>query len=587
MSTIYAGVKLFVQQVTGMYFRKIHVVGVENMPMEGPTILCCNHANQFMDAMLVIAQCPRALSFCFAASSYNKPIVGYLAKKINVIPVYRPDDSKILGKGKINMISETEVLGEGTKFISDVKNNKNFKLGIHCLSIDKKYKLVVEKVIDETHIKVRSDPKIFEILQKEKNHNFFFIPKLDNSIMFRETTTKLHEGKAVCIFPEGTSHDQSHFLQIKAGVAYMALGAMADHGTKNIKLISCGLTYFNRDQFRSDLILEFGTPYNVPNEWGELFKINKKEAIERILQVVETQMKAVTLTAPTYKDYLSVVMSRNLYISNMDISPQNSNELAKRFSHVYENMKDDKDVKIIKKKIYKYMELLDNAGLEDVELQQINFNYTSFVIKTLISFILFHVYLLFSLAMITLTLPLVWFVRKLAEKERIKALEKNPNKFQAKDVVSSVKVTNFVKYLPLVGILWIILFGVFLNYYCYSFTHKKFSLLPIICVGTFLFLFYGYLSVLMVDKLFFYLETMKTRFIFFCFPKNIYRLKEMRKNLENEINDFVNFSISETEYENNRIIKLPEGQQNKAKRKGSGHSRATFKNNLKSFLNKF
>ena len=91
----------------------------------------------------------------------------------------------------------------------------------------------------------------------------------------------------------------------------------------------------------------------------------------------------------------------------------------------------------------------------------------------------------------------------------------------------------------------------------------------------------------MVDKLFFYLETMKTRFIFFCFPKNIYRLKEMRKNLENEINDFVNFSISETEYENNRIIKLPEGQQNKAKRKGSGHSRATFKNNLKSFLNKF
>ena len=181
MSTIYAGVKLFVQQVTGMYFRKIHVVGVENMPMEGPTILCCNHANQFMDAMLVIAQCPRALSFCFAASSYNKPIVGYLAKKINVIPVYRPDDSKILGKGKINMISETEVLGEGTKFISDVKNNKNFKLGIHCLSIDKKYKLVVEKVIDETHIKVRSDPKIFEILQKEKNHNFFFIPKLNNT----------------------------------------------------------------------------------------------------------------------------------------------------------------------------------------------------------------------------------------------------------------------------------------------------------------------------------------------------------------------------------------------------------------------
>ena len=176
----------------------------------------------------------------------------------------------------------------------------------------------------------------------------------------------------------------------------MALWAIADHGTKNIKLISCGLTYFNRDQFRSDLILEFGTPYNIPNEWGELFKINKKEALERILKVVETQMKRVTLTAPAYKDYLSIVMSRNLYIpTNMDISPQDSNELAKRFSDVYETMKDNKDIKIIKKKIFKYLELLDNAGLEDIELQQINFDYTSFVIRALISFILFHVYLLF------------------------------------------------------------------------------------------------------------------------------------------------------------------------------------------------
>ena len=50
--------------------------------------------------------------------------------------------------------------------------------------------------------------------------------------MFREAISKLHEGKAVCIFPEDTSHDQSNFLQIKGWVAYMALGAIADHGIK-------------------------------------------------------------------------------------------------------------------------------------------------------------------------------------------------------------------------------------------------------------------------------------------------------------------------------------------------------------------
>ena len=56
---------------------------------------------------------------------------------------------------------------------------------------------------------------------------------------------------------------------------------------------------------------------------GELFKINKKEAIERILKVVETQIKSVTLIPLTYKDYSSIFMSRNLYIpKNMDIAPK-------------------------------------------------------------------------------------------------------------------------------------------------------------------------------------------------------------------------------------------------------------------------
>ena len=56
---------------------------------------------------------------------------------------------------------------------------------------------------------------------------------------------------------------------------------------------------------------------------GELFKINKKDAIERILKVVKTQIKSVTLIPLTYKDYSSIFMSRNLYIpKNMDIAPK-------------------------------------------------------------------------------------------------------------------------------------------------------------------------------------------------------------------------------------------------------------------------
>ena len=37
---------------------------------------------------------------------------------------------------------------------------------------------------------------------------------------------KLKENKEICIFPKGTSHDNSHLIQLKPGVAYIALEAM-------------------------------------------------------------------------------------------------------------------------------------------------------------------------------------------------------------------------------------------------------------------------------------------------------------------------------------------------------------------------
>ena len=547
-SRVYTALKIFLRQVTGNYFRNIHVAGIENMPMEGPTILCCNHSNQFMDGMLIISQCPRPLSFCFAASSFNKPIVGYLAKKINVIPVYRAEDSKIQGKGNLIMTSDTDIQGFNTKFISDVKNNKNFNLGIHALLIQKKYKLIVEKVIDEEHIKVRSDPKVYENLKKGDKCNFYFIPKIDNSLMFRETCHKLKEGKAICIFPEGTSHDRTHLLQLKPGVAYIALEAMANHGVKNIKLLSCGFSYFSRDQFRSDLVLEFGIPFEIPESFGETFKVNKRQAIDLVLKIVETQMKSVILTAPTYKEYMFIKMLCNLYIpSNVELPAEKSTDLARRISYIYNQVRDSHKAKQIKIKVMKYMDPLEKLGIEDSDLKEKeHLEYNLLLLKFIFSFFLLIVNFLFTSPM----LPLALFVEKIGEKERQKALEKNPNKLEGKDVVSSVKVVTFVKYLPFVGIFWL-----FLCYYVINkWLDMKFTLLSIFFIGCITFMIYGYISINIIDSLRYLYESMKTTFYYFVVPKGIDNLKVMREKLVDEVNDFFDESIKDTQYENNRII---------------------------------
>ena len=557
-SWIYKSLKLFLRQVTGNYFRNIHVAGLENMPLSGPTILCCNHSNQFMDAMVLISQCPRPLSFCFAASSFNKPIVGYLAKKINVIPVNRAEDLKCNGKGKILMISDTDIKGFGTKFLSETKKNKNFKLGVHGLLVMKKYRFIVEKILDEENIKVRSDPYLYETINKEykdKKLNFQYIPKLDNSLMFKETTKKLHEGKAICIFPEGTSHDNTHLLKLKPGVAYIALEAMANYGVKNIKLISCGLSYFSRDEFRSDLILKFGIPLEIPQSLANTFKVNKKQAIDLVLKIVETQMRSVILTTPSYQDFMLIKMFRNLYVpSELELTPEESEDIARRISYVYDQEKDTKKAKQIKLNVENYMNPLEELGIEDKDLQEISLNYNLLWKQFLISLFMFLINLIFALPMLIIVLPFIYRMNRKVELERNKSIQKNPNKIKGNDVVSSVRVVTFVKYLPLIGIIWVNFCYIFVNIYLYSITKTKYHIINMIIVGIISFMFYGYLSINIVDYIKYYFKIMRTIFYYFLVPKGIQNLRNMRKQLVNEVSEFIDESIKNTQYENQGII---------------------------------
>ena len=557
MSWIYKALKIFLRQITGNYFRNIHVDHVENMPQEGPTILCCNHSNQFMDAMLLISHCPRPLSFCFAASSFSKPIVGYLAKKINVIPVNRAEDLKMNGRGKISMLSDIDIKGFGTKFISDANKNKNFKLGVHALLIMKKYRLMVEKVLDEENIKVRSDPKTFELIKKEykdKQLNYQLIPKLDNSLMFKETIKKLMEGKAICIFPEGTSHDNTHLLKLKPGVAYIALEAMANYGVKNIKLISCGLSYFSRDEFRSDLILKFGIPIEIPESLANTFKVNKKQAIDLLLKVVETQMKSIILTAPTYQEYMLIRMLRNLYVPNyMELPAEKSSDYARWISHIYNEKRDSNETKEIKAKVEKYMFSLEQLGIEDSDLMEISLNYSLLRKQFFFSLIIFLVNLIFLFPMLFISLPLLFWVHSTAEFERNKSVQKNPNKILGKDVVSSVKVVTFVKFLPLVGLTWVNICNYFVNYYLFPITKQKYAIINMIVIGVISFMFYGYLSINVVDYLKYHFKIMKTIFYYFIVPKGFENLRIMRKNLTKDVKEFFAKNIKNTQFENTNI----------------------------------
>jgi glycerol-3-phosphate O-acyltransferase/dihydroxyacetone phosphate acyltransferase len=200
----------------------------------------------------------------------------------------------------------------------------------------------------------------------------------------------------------------------------MSLGAMAEHNCKNVKIVPVGLNYFNREKFRSEVNIEFGKPFEVPSQWAEEFKTNKRDVTEKLLKEVESRMKAVTLIAPTIEELRAVLLLRKVYVpKTLKLSPTEVSELNKRFIKGYSMLKDVAECKEMLRQGTDYIREIDELGLEDKDVLNTEFEQKKMKRKFLLSVVIFFALLIFVTPMLLIVLPFIVYVRKVAEKERL------------------------------------------------------------------------------------------------------------------------------------------------------------------------
>ena len=84
---------LLFQLITNTFFRRIDVVGEENIPSEGPVIFAGNHPNALMDGWLLMARCGRwPLHFMANAKLWKYRLLGRLLNASGAVPVYRHEE---------------------------------------------------------------------------------------------------------------------------------------------------------------------------------------------------------------------------------------------------------------------------------------------------------------------------------------------------------------------------------------------------------------------------------------------------------------------------------------------------------------
>lgn len=75
-----------------IYFRRIEVAGLEHVPRDSPVIFVLNHPNALVDPCFLLCLTPRRVSFLAKAPLFRMPVLGYLVRALDSLPVYRSQD---------------------------------------------------------------------------------------------------------------------------------------------------------------------------------------------------------------------------------------------------------------------------------------------------------------------------------------------------------------------------------------------------------------------------------------------------------------------------------------------------------------
>jgi len=85
-----------VRQVFGValrvFFRRIEIVGAARVPATGPVIFVLNHPNALIDPAFLLCLAPRPVSFLAKAPLFKTPVLGWIVRAFDSIPVYRRQD---------------------------------------------------------------------------------------------------------------------------------------------------------------------------------------------------------------------------------------------------------------------------------------------------------------------------------------------------------------------------------------------------------------------------------------------------------------------------------------------------------------
>ncbi|KAG7360385.1 acyltransferase [Nitzschia inconspicua] len=474
---LYFIVKVFLNSILSIFFRDIEVIGRDRLPRHGPMIFSINHANQFVDAAVVLGTCGSDIkvSYMMAEASWNRRIIGDLAKALDVVPVKRAQDDAIKGIGKVSFsktddfetTKKLKVTGYDSSFVSNLTKGDKIRpvgtaTGVKVVEIIDDSTVIVEAVTvsdeDMSNVFIESEPLPYDVLKH-----------VDLHVVFERVLDRLAAGGVVGIFPEGGSHDRTDLLPLKVGVALIAYSAMERDGL-NVPIIPVGLNYFRTHRWRGKAIVEYGDPvYIDPSTLKDYVAGGERKRVvcNDLLERIRDSMRSVIVSMPDYESLQIVHTARRLY-QRSGVQGKEKQDLLRRFAAGYKILMLTGDPPAewvdLQDRIAAYRRELRDLGIRDYQVPALDREMAladkeeseEIITEIRIGYRIVHLLVLLLLSAIPnifLNLPVRLLADIYAERRRQKALKKSKVKIYGYDVMLTEKLVFCIVAVPT---LWII-----------------------------------------------------------------------------------------------------------------------------------
>lgn len=425
---------------------------------------------------IIKTEAKRRISYLIAAKSTKRRFIGALSAASGAIPVGRALDQVKPAKGKIFLPDQdndpTLIRGVGTNF-----ENGDFQVGglvVLPKVGNQTPSAEIAEIISPTELRLKKPfktPESIEALtgtgvqsdthRKTENSeahqirgtSFKVAPYVDQSKVYEEVFNELSAGGCIGIFPEGGSHDRTDLLPLKAGVAIMALGALAKDPGCGVKIIPVGMNYFHAHKFRSRAVIEFGHPIEVHPDQVAAYKAgDRRNAVGSLLETVYQGLMSVTQSSPDYDTLMLAQAARRLYNPHGKKLPLPTVvELNRRLIKGYTQYKDDPRVVDVKKDVADYNRRLRALRIADhqVEWGNVKERRWWYIVGVLL-YRLGELLVLFvgTLPGLAMFWPVFVVTKIISVKKSREALAASTVKLQGRDVITTWKLLVAMAFTP-------------------------------------------------------------------------------------------------------------------------------------------